>query len=713
MPPGSVVRLEENGVPADFIVAMHDYAKSNVTLLVRSENMLERAWQSNSAQSNYTYDESTLAMWYQNTYLPKLDEFSSLLVPITPGATATSVEEAQTDPSNEPAEVALTTYWAFAPSMHEFGCRKSTETPTGNIIDRLARYEIWKHRMGQSYWTRDTEEDSDGYTTEAYYITVGGDGSIKTNTDFMYQTKFIMVCLCVSADCIADEDGLLRVNHAPEIVSEYLGTESVSAKRNPFRAPYLLIDQDGDALTVTESIDGVVKRTYEGYTGQRCVFEVTKAEFDALEAETNHTLTVTVTDGSITITGNYTFYKSVSSGYRVFVGRIKGKGVGYFWETRELLHDVTSMDDRFVLEPYLTLEKNDPGSFSCKIPVSNPARKLMQLKKAVISVEEDGQEIWCGYVTEMTPDYDLNLEIYCTGELGYLQDMPCRVENKVYTINEIMTLVTTCPDSRFRTEGKTFLKGTVNVTKPMSKSADKEETSYTTCWGAAKTCLTEKFNGILRLRKTFKMEDGVKVWYRYLDYLKDVSDSTKQVIEFGSNLLDISYYMKAYSIVNSVKAYGYTKSGWWIFEKTKPIDVTVNNEKSIALYGLSQRCIVVDGTKSDTASLRQVAQTELDKQDSGLNGGIEINAGDLADAGVDVDRLSFLKKTRVKSGPHGIDDWVLCTKEEIPIDALDQKKFTFGDTTENISASLAAGMGTAGKAWSAIQSTIGYIKNGG
>ena len=98
-------------------------------------------------------------------------------------------------------------------------------------------------------------------------------------------------------------------------------------------------------------------------------------------------------------------------------------------------------------------------------------------------------------------------------------------------------------------------------------------------------------------------------------------------------------------------------------------------------------------------------------QDSGLSGGIDINAGDLVDAGVDVDRLAFLKKTRVKSEPHGIDDWVLCTKEVIPLDALDQKKFTFGDTAENITASLAAGVGTAGKAWNAIQSTIGYIKN--
>lgn len=74
---------------------------------------------------------------------------------------------------------------------------------------------------------------------------------------------------------------------------------------------------------------------------------------------------------------------------------------------------------------------------------------------------------------------------------------------------------------------------------------------------------------------------------------------------------------------------------------------------------------------------------------------------------------TFYKNTSAGCEPHGIDDWVLCTKEVIPLDALDQKKFTFGDTAENISARLAFNAGTAGKAWGAIQSTIGYIKGGG
>lgn len=699
MEPGSIIQLRESGVAVNFIVAMHNYRSAGKTLLVRQSGLPARQFINDSGYyGDYTYTGSALSDYLEGTYLQSLDQRDLV---------------ESTDLGDAGA------HKVFALHYREFGFKLNTDSSSysGPLLEPTVRYAIWKNWMGSTYWTRVEAmyEDSDGDSHQcyAYYFSLDTKGNVSLDNRSMRDSCGVMACLCISADCTLDVEGILRDKCVPELTSSYFEMKSVIAKRSPFKLPYSIRDKYGDVMTVTESVDGNVWRTFEGYSGEKYTFELTKEAFEQLEGEANHTVTVTVTDGCSEVTGTYTFYKSVSSGYRVFVGTITGKGNGYYWSKRELLHDAADTEDRFVLEPDLILEKNDPGSFSFKVPVTNPARKLFQLKKAIVSVEEDGQEIWCGYVTEMTPDYDLNLEIYCDGELSYLGDMPCKVENKVYTVNELVTLATTCPDSRFRTEGRVFLKGNVTVTKPDDKKDDKDETSYTTCWDALNTCLVEKFNGILRLRKIFKMENGLKVYYRYLDYLSDVPDITEQTIEFGSNLLDLSYYMKAYSIVNSVKAYGYTTTGWWIFEKTKPIEVTVNNEKSIELYGLSQRCIIVDGKKSDTNSLKKAAQTELNKQDSGLSGGIKINAGDLVDAGVDVDRLGFLRKTRIRSVPHGIDDWVLCTKEEIPLDALDQKKFTFGDTAENITASLAAGATTAGKAWNAVQSAIGYIKNGG
>ena len=73
----------------------------------------------------------------------------------------------------------------------------------------------------------------------------------------------------------------------------------------------------------------------------------------------------------------------------------------------------------------------------------------------------------------------------------------------------------------------------------------------------------------------------MRVYTRYLDYLAKLNDKTDQVIELGKNLLDISYYIKAGDIVNSVKAYGWYKSGWFLWETTNPISREAYNGESI------------------------------------------------------------------------------------------------------------------------------------
>ena len=210
------------------------------------------------------------------------------------------------------------------------------------------------------------------------------------------------------------------------------------------------------------------------------------------------------------------------------------------------------------------------------------------------------------------------------------------------------------------------------------------------------------------VERVLKMVDGVRVYTRYLDYLAKLNDKTDQVIELGKNLLDISYYIKAGDIVNSVKAYGWYKSGWFFWETTNPISREAYNGESIKKYGLCQRVLVVEGTDSTEDSLLKKATDELKKY-SGFTGSVQINAADLCDIGVDTDRLDFMKETYVLSEPHGIDDWLPCTKEVIPLHELDQKDFTFGATTAKLSSLQAGNFATAGKAWNAIQSTIGYI----
>ena len=38
-----------------------------------------------------------------------------------------------------------------------------------------------------------------------------------------------------------------------------------------------------------------------------------------------------------------------------------------------------------------------------------------------------------GYITETEKNFELDMEVTCESEFGYLQDRDCRVENKFYT----------------------------------------------------------------------------------------------------------------------------------------------------------------------------------------------------------------------------------------------------------------------------------------
>ena len=50
------------------------------------------------------------------------------------------------------------------------------------------------------------------------------------------------------------------------------------------------------------------------------------------------------------------------------------------------------------------------------------AHSALQKLKTVVSVEQDGKEIWQGRVMSHEQDFLLRQKVYCEGELAYLND---------------------------------------------------------------------------------------------------------------------------------------------------------------------------------------------------------------------------------------------------------------------------------------------------
>ena len=165
-------------------------------------------------------------------------------------------------------------------------------------------------------------------------------------------------------------------------------------------------------------------------------------------------------------------------------------------------------------------------------------------------------------------------------------------------------------------------------------------------WDTLQDELVEKYGGYLIVRHS----NGT----RYLDYLDQITEKNPQPIAFGTNLLDLTSYVKAEDIVTRVVAVGKQTSGWFIWETTKTITATANDLTAQKLFGIITRVIVVDGTASTLQSLQDAADEELANNLRYLDG-ITVKAVDLKDADIDIGRIGFGKMTHIYSGLHGVD----------------------------------------------------------
>lgn len=545
------------------------------------------------------------------------------------------------------------------------------------------------------------------------------------------------------------------------------------------------------------------------------------------------------------------------------------------WENRVCIYAPGSaLETTKLISPTLTREFGKAGSLEFTIPLGNVAHSALQKLKTVVSVEQDGKEIWQGRVMNHEQDFLLRQKVYCEGELAYLNDTDvppytakdvtirkfldflCKnhtsltdsyksfrignvtvegqkryvpvaekcymkldyaasspdsdgdylqewglysksggrlIENfstvysdyeevqtppeKSWKLNEIktgadyliwrtgdnqftlrrnaisqgsktydaeQTIVTpsiTTPIETYNFDGtikvtkkdtesttysiKTEKDGTVNVYVNGVKSADYtpqlveelhefgDGKNYGKTWDILQSELVDVYGGYLVTRHEtipYPLFPGLNKRARYLDYVRDATERNVQGITFGTNLLDLTSYVKAEDIVTRVIAIGKKKSGWFIWETTNTLTATANDETAQKLYGLITRYLVLDGTSNTQQSLQDDADMELGKH-LRLADGITVKAVDLKDAGVDVDRIAFGKLTHIISAPHGIDVWINCNKLVEPLDKPAKKEFTFGKKFSSISDLQALSARKATTAYDLSRTLKGYASD--
>lgn len=332
-----------------------------------------------------------------------------------------------------------------------------------------------------------------------------------------------------------------------------------------------------------------------------------------------------------------------------------------------------------------------------------------------IAIEEDGKTIWMGTVTEIELEFDLSKKVVCRDPL-YLLNMQDRLIDvkDAYPIKDIFNNCATV--STINTDGANptlhAIAGNLTVHPDDTINTSETGAQIGTAWSLLQTNLFDKYDGYLRLRYLNAGECFTIV----VDYLSDIDQQTEQCVKYGENMLDLTITNAIDTDVrNGAEAYGdsTSSSGWWIWKKTTTQRFSYNMHNVIHeyLYGFRNRLIASDKASTENG-LRDVAKAAYDETFKAPAPVVTVKAFDLCDTTrVYTDHLGFLKKTRIVSEPHGIDEWMVCTKAVLPLDRPDQKEFTFGRPPEKLTSQQNRNTAASEQASLSLKGLISYTQS--
>lgn len=426
--------------------------------------------------------------------------------------------------------------------------------------------------------------------------------------------------------------------------------------------------------------------------------------------------------------------------YKVYAGLVSvtfqsSTKARFYWAEKTLVYDSygDSVEGEetngIVAEPVVDLENKSAGTFSCRVPyqvvtrfgqVKNPYYDKFTMGRTFIMVEEDDECIFFGRVTECELEFNLDKTVTSDGILNELEQINTRLGSGSYNTCadssvSLLAFVMGADQSRKGDSPVNCMeRGKVTVDDRTVNTGETGD-QFGSLWSVLSTYLLEKDDAYLKLR--LANDPGTERFFFYYDYLKpeDVPQ-TSQSIEYGVNMLDFVLDEKCGSdLVNSVTAHGTetVKHGWWIFKKTSynTISSTVKDDKSIAKYGLRSRHIYVDGKTSTTSSLNSTASAELKKYKQDAEPTLTIKAFDRKDVGEKVEKLGCLLRTHILSKPHSFDLWMVCAKARLPLDAPDNKEFTFGLTSASLSKRTSGLTAMAQILQDTVKGTVSYLNS--
>ena len=314
---GSIVKLNVNGSPRDFIVvhqgkpgSMYDES-CNGTWLLMKDVYENRQWHSSNVND---YENSTIDSYLNSTFLGLFDpEIQAVIkqvkIPYRKGSGTSKTVTSGANGLSCKIFLLSSTEVSFNHSYMPTNEGAELSYFKGCADDSSDNKRVaYLNGSATNWWLRSPHTSR--YAYYALNVNTNGNWS-SSDCSFSFGVRPALV---LPSSLFISEDGTVKTNEAPVITSTS-GQSGVDLgeKSATFSIQYAVSDADGDILTITEKVDGVAKKTRESVTSgseftSECVSDA--ADFQKL-VNGEHTITIEVSDGSDTTVFTATFTKGV------------------------------------------------------------------------------------------------------------------------------------------------------------------------------------------------------------------------------------------------------------------------------------------------------------------------------------------------------------------------------------------------------------------
>ena len=371
-----------------------------------------------------------------------------------------------------------------------------------------------------------------------------------------------------------------------------------------------------------------------------------------------------------------------------------------------LIYDST-LEDYRIQKGEITLEIGKAGSFVFTMYPDNPFYDSIVKMRTIITVYRDSQIIFRGRALKTEDGFYNSRVVTCEGELNFLLDSIIRPYSFSGSPEDLFKKFINEHNSQVD-ESKRFIIGSVTIADANNYIARSNSAYEDALSNINNHLIGNTLGGYLFITHD---EDGNSI----MNYYADFQETSRQVIEFGENLLDYTRITDAEAITTVLIPLGAKLTDDEGNDTEERLTIaSVNNGKdyiedpdAINLYGrIVKICEWDDVTvASNLLTKGREKLTELILQ----NVTIELNAIDLHLLDKSIESFSYGMYIRVISEPHNLDALMLCSKQTINLLKPDNDSLTLGYNYKTLSESTSTEQRTVEKVVNKASSEISNI----